>query len=194
DEALRTLRGAGDTHGLVLAFMVRGETMRWKGYYADALATCADARTLLEAEEGADAQLTGDVLRNIGVTHVINGELDAGIDELEEARRLLEQVGDLQGIGNTCGTLAQAYSTRGESLQALGALQRAQSAFERAGNTYDLGLTLNNTGMVYYELGEYEQALQVYDRGVRLGRGTGGLTDEAFMMAGVGETHPSMGR
>lgn len=195
DEALRVLRRSGDTPALVLALMVRGETMRWKGYYDDALAAFAEARTLLEdGDADDDAQLTGDVLRNIGVTHVINGSLDAGIDELEEARRLLEQVGDLQGIGNTCGTLAQAYSTRGESLQALGALQRAQSAFERAGNSYDLGLTLNNTGMVYYELGEYEQALQVYDRGVRLVRGTGDLTDEAFMMAGIAETYRSMGR
>jgi ATP/maltotriose-dependent transcriptional regulator MalT/DNA-binding SARP family transcriptional activator len=195
DEALRALTAAGDLRGRVQALMVRGETMRWKGYYADALTTFGDARTLLEGADAADdAQLIGDVLRNIGVTHVINGELDAGIDELEEARRLLEQVGDLQGIGNTCGTLAQAYSTRGESLQALGALQRAQSAFERAGNSYDLGLTLNNTGMVYYELGEYEQALQVYDRGVRLVRGTGDLTDEAFMMAGIAETYRSMGR
>lgn len=194
DDALRAIDGTADQRGLVQALLVRGETMRWKGYYADALTTFGEARALLDEGESDDAQLVGDVLRNIGVTHVINGDLDAGIDELEEARRLLEQVGDLQGIGNTCGTLAQAYSTRGESLQALGSLQRAQSAFERAGNTYDLGLTLNNTGMVYYELGEYEQALQVYDRGVRLVRGTGDLTDEAFMMAGIAETYRSMGR
>ena len=125
------------------------------------------ARAARERAATDDAQLAGDALRNIGVTHTLAGDLDAAIDELEEARRLLEQVGDLQGIGNTCGTLAQCYSTRGEPMQALGALQRAQSAFERAGNTFDLGLTLNNTGMVYYEIGEFEQALQVYERGLR---------------------------
>ncbi len=180
--------------GLVQALFVRGETQRMKGYNDEALATFGEARTLLEFSEDEDQQLAGHVLRNIGVTHTLNGDLDAAIDELEEARRLLEQVGDLEGIGNACGSLAQCYSMRGEPLQALGALQRAQSAFERAGNTFDLGLTLNNTGMVYYELGEFEQALQVYERGLRLMRGTGNVADEAFMMAGIAETYRAMGR
>ncbi len=194
EEATRVLQAQDDVRGLVQALFVRGETQRFKGYNDEALQTFGEARAALEAADIDDAQLAGDVLRNIGVTHTINGDLDPAIDELEEARRLLEQVGDLQGIGNTCASLAQCYSRRGEPLQALGALQRAQSAFERAGNTFDLGLTLNNTGMVYFELGEYEQALQVYDRGLRLVRGTGNVSYEAFMMAGIAETYRSMGR
>ncbi|MBI5285725.1 MAG: tetratricopeptide repeat protein [Chloroflexi bacterium] len=194
EDVVRTLREAADTNGLVQALFVRGETQRMKGYNDEALATFGEARTLLEFAEEDDQALAGHVLRNIGVTHTLNGDLDAAIDELEEARRLLEQVGDLEGIGNTCCSLAQCYSRRGEPLQALGALQRAQSAFERAGNTFDLGLTLNNTGMVYYELGEFEQALQVYERGLRLMRGTGNVSDEAFMMAGMAETYRAMGR
>ena len=194
DDVVRRLRDDGDSRAIVQALFVRGETQRLKGYNDEALATFGEARALLESSADDDLQLAGDVLRNIGVTHTLNGDLDVAIDELEEARRLLEQVGDLQGIGNTCGTLAQCYSMRGEPLQALGALQRAQSAFERAGNSFDLGMTLNNTGMVYYEIGEYEQALQVYERGVRLVRGTGEASAEAFMMAGIAETHRAMGR
>ena len=194
DDVIRRLRDDGDSRAIVQALFVRGETQRLKGYNAEALATFSEARALLESSDDDDVQLAGDVLRNIGVTHTLNGDLDVAIDELEEARRLLEQVGDLQGIGNTCGTLAQCYSMRGEPLQALGSLQRAQSAFERAGNSFDLGMTLNNTGMVYYGIGEYEQALQVYERGVRLVRGTGEASAEAFMMAGIAETHRAMGR
>ncbi|HXK34137.1 MAG TPA: tetratricopeptide repeat protein, partial [Dehalococcoidia bacterium] len=194
EEAVRELRQRNDTAGVVQALFVRGETQRMKGFNDEALATFSQARTLLEASEEDDEQLAGDALRNLGVTHALNGDIETAIEELEEARRLLEQVGDLRGIGNTCVTLAQCYSARGEPLQALGALQRAQSAFERAGNTFDLGLTLNNTGMVYYEIGEYEQALQVYERGIRLVRGTGNTTDEAFMLAGIAETYRAMGR
>lgn len=194
DDAVRRLREAGDAPSVVQALFVRGETQRYKGYNEEALATFAEARALLEQGEDEDPRLTGDVLRNMGVTHTLKGDFDAAIDELEEARRMLEQVGDLQGIGNTCGTLAQCYSARGEPLQALGALQRAQSAFERAGNTFDLGLTLNNTGMVYYEIGEFEQALQVYERGLRLVRGTGNALDEGIMMAGIAETYRAVGR
>jgi ATP/maltotriose-dependent transcriptional regulator MalT/DNA-binding SARP family transcriptional activator len=194
EEAIRVLRSANDTRGLVQALFVRGEAQRLKGYYEESLAAFREARALIETSDDADMQLAGDALRNIGVTHTITGDLDAAIEELEEARKLLEQVGDLQGIGNTCGSLAQCYSMRGQPMQALGALQRAQSAFERAGNTFDLGLTLNNTGMVYYTLGEYEQALQVYERGLRVMRGTGNVADEAFMMAGIAETYRAMGR
>lgn len=194
EDALRTLRERGDAHGLVMALFVRGETQRRKGYYDEALATFGEARTLLEFSDEDDLQLSGGVLRNIGVTHTVTGDLDAAVDELEEARRLLEQVGDLQGIGDTCGSLAWCYSRRGEPLQALGALQRAQSAFERAGNTYDLGLTLNNTGMVYFELGEYDQALQVYERGMRLMRGAGNVMLQVLMMAGIAETYRDMRR
>jgi len=194
EEALRMLRNIEDTPGIVEALFVRGETQRFKGYNDEALATFNEARGLIESASDADDALLADALRNIGVTHTLAGDFDAAIDELEEARRLFEQVGDLRGIGNTCGTLAQCYSTRGESLQALGALQRAQSAFERAGNTFDLGLTLNNTGMVYYELGEFDQSLQVYERGLRLVRGAGNTFAEAAIIAGLAETYRSMGR
>ncbi len=196
DFALHVLRGSSETgvRGLVQALFVRGETLRMKGFNVEALTTFGEARALLDAAEDDDLHLAGSVLRNIGVTHALDGDLDAAIDELEEARRLLEQVGDLQGIGDTCGSLAMCYSRRGEPHQALGALQRAQSAYERSGNTFDLGMTLNNTGMVYYELGEFDQALQVYERGVRLMRGTGNVQDEAFMLAGIAEAYRSLGR
>ena len=194
EDAVRALRERGDTRGLVQALFVRGETQRRKGYYAEALTTFGEARTLLEFDEDEDLHLAADALRNIGVTHTILGDLDAATDELEEARRVLEQVGDLQGIGNTCVSLGQCYARRGEPLQALASLQRAQSAFERAGNTFDLGLTLNNTGMLYYELGEFEQALQVYDRGLRLVRGAGAAAYETTILAGIAETYRDMGR
>jgi len=194
DEAVRVLRAEDDTGGLVEALFVRGEAQRFKGYNDEALAAFEEARATLEASGEENALLAGQALRNIGVTHTMYGELDAAIDELEEARRLLEQVGDLMGIGSACDSLAQCYSRRGQPMLALGALQRAQSAFERAGNTFDLGVTLNNTGMVYYELGEYEQALQVYERGLRLVRGTGSTVDEAGIMAGIAETYRMMGR
>jgi DNA-binding SARP family transcriptional activator/ATP/maltotriose-dependent transcriptional regulator MalT len=194
EDAVRVLRERADTRGLVLALSVRGEVQRRKGFYDESLATFGEARTLLEFAEDEDVQLTGDVLRNLGVTHTITGDLDAAVEELEEARRLLEQVGDLQGIGMTCGSLAQCYSSRGEPMPALGALQRAQSAFERVGNTFELGATLNNTGMVYYYLGEHEQALQVYERALRLVRGTGDAVNEVAIMAGIAETYRNMGR
>ncbi len=194
DDAIRALRQDRDVQAMVRALFVRGELLRRKGFAGEALAAFSQARALLEAEGDDDAALMGQALRNIGVTHTLSGDFDAAIDELEEARRMLEQVGDLQGIGNACNSLAQCYSMRGDPMLALGALQRAQSAFERAGNTFDLGLTLNNTGMVHYEIGEFEQALQVYERGVRLMRGTGNVEQEAYMTAGMAETYRCMGR
>jgi ATP/maltotriose-dependent transcriptional regulator MalT/DNA-binding SARP family transcriptional activator len=194
DDAIGALRDHGDTRGTVEALFVRGETQRLKGYYTEALATFADAQALLAASELDDARLTGEALRHVGITHTIVGDLDAAVSELEEARRLLEQVGDLEGIAGVCHSLAQCYSRRGEPMPALGALQRARSALERAGNTYDLGVTLNNTGMLYYELGEFEQALQVYDRALRVARTSGGTRNEAFIMVGTAETYRSLGR
>jgi ATP/maltotriose-dependent transcriptional regulator MalT len=194
EDALRALRAAADVRGIVEALFVRGETQRFKGYNAEALGTFNEARSLIETQDEVDEGLLADALRNIGVTHTLGGDIDAAIDELEEARRLFEQAGELAGIGNTCGTLAQCYSMRGEPMQALGSLQRAQSAFERAGNTFDLGLTLNNTGMVYYEIGEFDQSLQVYDRGLRLVRGAQNAFQEAAILAGMAETYRAMGR
>jgi tetratricopeptide (TPR) repeat protein len=167
DDAVRSLRDAGDMRGLVPALFVRGETQRLKGYYDEALATFSEARALEHSATktcaSGEAPVTSAPLRH-------HRRSDAAVIELEEARRLLEQVGDLNGISNACNTLAQCYSRRGEPMAALGALQRARSAVERAGNTFDLGLNLNNTGMLYYEMGEYEQALQVYERGLRVVR------------------------
>ncbi len=194
DDAIGVLREADDARGTVEALFVRGETQRLKGYYNEALASFADAQSLLASSGLDDIRLAGEALRHIGITHTIVGDLDAAVRELEEARRLLEQVGDLEGIAHVCHSLAQCYSRRGEPMPALGALQRARSALERAGNTYDLGLNLNNTGMLYYELGEYDQALQVYERGLRVVRGSNHVQNEAFIMAGIAETYRNMRR
>ena len=194
DDATRALRDAGDMRGLVPALFVRGETQRLKGYYDEALSTFGEARALLEHSGDEDLRLSGEALRHIGVMHAVIGDLDAAVQEREAARRLYEQVGDLDGIASACNTLAQCYSRRGEPMQALGALQRARSALARAGNTFDLGVNLNNTGMSYYEMGEYEQALQIYERGLRVVRGAGDARFEAMMMAGTAETYRDMGR
>ncbi len=194
DEAVRTLREAGELRALVPALFVRGETQRLKGYYDEALITFGEARALLENSGDEDLRLSGEALRHIGVTHALTGDLDGAVQELEEARRLLEQVGDLDEISSACNTLAQCYSRRGEPMLALGALQRGRSALERAGNTFDLGVNLNNTGMLYYETGEYDQALQVYERGLRVVRGAGDTRGEALMMVGCAETYRDTGR
>ncbi|MDP9236482.1 MAG: tetratricopeptide repeat protein [Chloroflexota bacterium] len=194
DDSLTVLRERGDDRGTVEALFVRGETQRLKGYYTEALETFADARSVLEESELDDVRLAGEALRHIGITHTLVGALDAAVEELEEGRRLLEQVGDLEGIAHTCHSLAQCYSRRGEPMQALGALQRGRSALERAGNTYDLGVNLNNTGMLYYDLGEYDQALQVYERALRVVRATGDTRVEAVIMTGTAEAYRNLGR
>jgi DNA-binding SARP family transcriptional activator/tetratricopeptide (TPR) repeat protein len=194
DDALVTLRAREDSRATVEALFVRGETQRLKGFYDEALLTFDDARTVLSESDLDDVRLEGEALRHIGITHTIVGDLDAAVQELEEGRRLLEQVGDLEGIAHVCHSLAQCYSRRGEPMPALGALQRGRSALERAGNTYDLGVNLNNTGMLYYELGEYEQALQVYERALGIVRGTGDARHEAFIMTGMAETYRNVGR
>jgi len=194
DDAIGVLRDQGDTRGIVEALFVRGETLRLKGYYHEALEAFGEARALLETLDPRDTRLMGETLRHTGITHTRTGDFDAGVRDLEEGRRLLEQVGDLEGIAHICHSLAECYGRRGEPMQALGALQRARSALERAGNTYDLGANLNNTGMLYYEMGEYEQALQVYDRGLRIVRGASNTWLEAAMMTGIAEAYRNMGR
>ena len=159
---------------------MRGETQRFKGYHDEALATFDEARALIERPARTTRSSLGDALRNIGVTHTLGGDLDAAIDELEEARRLLEQVGDLAGIGNTCGTLAQCYSCAASRCRRSARCSARSRRSSARATRSTCGLTLNNTGMVYYELGEYEQALQVYERGCALVRGAGNTMQEAF--------------
>lgn len=194
DDALTVLIRGEDQRATVEALFVRGETQRLKGYYNEALATFSEARALIDASGLNDTRLEGEALRHIGITHTIIGDLDAAVQELEEGRRLLEQVGDLEGIAHVCHSLAQCQSRRGEPVAALGSLQRARSALERAGNTYDLGVNLNNTGMLYFELGEYDEALQVYERGLRVVRGAANAWLEAAVMTGMAETYRAMGR
>lgn len=194
EDVLPALRSRQDIWGMVQALFIRGETQRMKGYNAEALQTFADAKALIESANEPDAALSAAASRNIGVTHAINGNLDAAIDALDTARRMYDQAGDLEGIGAACDSLAQCYSMRGEPQRALEALQRSQSAYERAGNSFDVAATLNNTGMTYYELGEFEQSLQVYERAMRLLQVSASAKDRAFVMAGIAETYRSMGR
>lgn len=159
EEAVRLVPAAPDTPARARVLAARGQALMLISRYAESRTSCEEAiaigrRVGARAEEGHARNTLGFVLACLG-------EPDRGVAELEVARRIAEEVGDLDD-------LARAYLNLSELL--VGPLNRLAEGLaialegiemaNRLGLAQDYGVSLAaNAASALYCLGRWEEAL-----------------------------------
>jgi LuxR family transcriptional regulator, maltose regulon positive regulatory protein len=181
-----------------LAETIGDDLVRWEArlLYADLLhlqGSPARARAVLD-EVTLDAlppplQLKYHIIA--GRVQVVNGEIPAAIQSLEQAHALTtavaESAEDPSALADIYDNLGWAYAAQGDRQAALRHLQRADACWQASGDQGRRALTLNNLGMVAMEEGRYAEARTALDTGLALAQQTASRREEAILRCSLAE-------
>jgi DNA-binding winged helix-turn-helix (wHTH) protein/tetratricopeptide (TPR) repeat protein len=128
DEAQKT-----DVETKVGALLGLGGVERNRGNLGAAELRFAQALTLAESlpPDRVNSRMVGYAYQGLGIVHAQQGDLDASIKDLGQARVWIQRSGDLVALGVSGHNLGKAEVLRGDYLQALSEFDRSIEIFER---------------------------------------------------------------
>jgi ATP/maltotriose-dependent transcriptional regulator MalT len=177
---------------------IGAEETRWEArlLYADLLNMQGDiarARAVLDEVvlDGLPARLQFEYHLTAGRIQVVDGEIPAAIQSLEQAHRLTlalpDTAEDPSALADIYDNLGWAYAAQGDCQAAMRHLQRADACWQISGNSGRRAVTLNNLGMLALEEGRYAEAHAALDSGLALAQQTARRREEAVLRCSLAE-------
>jgi tetratricopeptide (TPR) repeat protein len=136
--------------------------------YDDALSHLRSALPIAEAHDHHDSQRAGILLR-LGRIEVFFENRDQGVEHLEIALKMYEQIGDDQHAGEIhshLGRLFGAFGPQENVARALVHLQRAELLLGQKGESFALGLVYWGLGYTNIEALRINEALMASQKGM----------------------------
>ncbi|HKE48671.1 MAG TPA: tetratricopeptide repeat protein, partial [Rhodanobacteraceae bacterium] len=100
-------------------------------------------------------------LRNYSTVLAVQGDFKGAQAALDDARKLLEPLGDSAALADLANDEGVLKEERGDYRGALEAYRSALSMYQTLGNARQVGSSLLNVGFAYYQVGEFDNA-EVY--------------------------------
>jgi DNA-binding CsgD family transcriptional regulator/tetratricopeptide (TPR) repeat protein len=140
-----------------------GEALIGQGRYRESRELCEEAITIA-AKIGALAE-EGDARRALGVDLAFLGDLEAGVEQLGEARRIAEAVGKVDDVARAFATLSGLLETFGR-LEAAAevALEGAELAASRGLGRWHSPFLTATAARAHFALGRWDDAEALLDR------------------------------
>jgi len=139
-------------HAMAIGFQNLGQLSLAADYFEQAI----HKRKALNDVRGVAVSL-----RNLSTVRAVQGDFKGAQSALNDARSLLEPLGDnaaLADLANDDGVLKEE---RGDYRGALESYRSALAMYQTLGNNRQIGSSLLNVGFAYYQVGEFDNA-QVY--------------------------------
>lgn len=109
-------------------------------------------------------------LNAIGRLHVMQGELDKGLQDLNKGLDILNQVGKDEDIQRCLNTIGSAYFRKGDNEIALEYFHKALELSDKNEEGEMVARILGNIGTIYYSEGDVDKALFYYEDVLRISR------------------------
>lgn len=143
----RVLRAASYPLGVAITVSGLSRIAAWRGRSADALRLQSDALQRFR-DLGAEDSVADSLVRLVEI-HVLAGDDAPALDAADEARRMLDQVGDVPVLSATLARLeARAQQLRGDDARARALFQEAFDLATRDGFTYEIALASLGIGRI----------------------------------------------
>jgi tetratricopeptide (TPR) repeat protein len=134
----------------------------------------AAARAVELARTIGQDPLMAEALGRHGLALVHNSRIEAGLQALEEARRLAAATGDLWTLSRAdTNATNNGYLLRGEFAQSRHSLARAARAAEQLGDPTQIAATISARGLVAFYEGAWSQAQDDLEQAVAMCRRIG---------------------
>ena len=134
-----------------------------------------------------------NALRHLGRGHVGLGQIDRGVEELEQALALFRQIDDAYDEVNVLQDLTLALSARGDLDEAVSCLNKALAIARRLGAGSLLSSVLNNLACLQHDREKYQVALSLYEEGLTVARRSQDRWPEAYICAGMADLYRNLG-
>jgi len=121
-------------------------------------ARAAFGAALSSARHRGDDQVTGEVVRHLGLLDYLEGRLQDAERCFEEARRTAAGVGDVRGVGWALQHLAWSATTRGDYERATAALEESAELFDELEDTGGLTWVAGTEAFVRMLQGRFNEA------------------------------------
>lgn len=150
--------------------------LAWELRYRDTERATAIAGEMLEASARLDYDRgRARALLVLGMTNVILSRIPRGIEILEEARALLDEIGDHVELGNATNALGLAEEHLGNLTSARERYLAALSIRETIDDGQGIAFSLNNLGAIEVRLGDLPAALEYFCRALPYAEEVGGM-------------------
>ena len=115
-------------------------------------------------------------------------DFDTAFDRLNQARSILEDLGDRADLARVLTSIGRLYRVHGHPDQAFEFYRRARDAQKEVGDTQGVIQSLNAMGVALNILGRSSEALRYDEEALQLARGTGSSLLVKFILEGVAST------
>jgi tetratricopeptide (TPR) repeat protein len=137
------------------------------------------AQALQLAREINDCRRESQVLYWTGRTHYLTGHPASGIEQVEKALALADELGEDSLAAMPLNLLGRLYFLQSEFRKNIQALERSARLLERDRNHIELATAWSGLGWSLAMIGEFDRALREADRGIALAQEIMHLPTEA---------------
>ena len=138
--------------------------------------------------------LQAQQLMQLGFEQVATGQVETGLDNLQQALKLFETEADLANQGLTLFGIGSAFDALEQYQSAITAYEKALPIFRQIGDRQGERNTLNNLGETYFALGQYRQAQPVFERALALTKQDNDAAVQADVLNNLGVIYDYLGK
>jgi len=184
---------AGDNAGLASALALEGSILRFQGRYAEAVARCQEALALISGATPQEKSIMALAHKNVGLCDFSLGRLAEGLDALQGALYLYEELDDSYDTGMVQHDMGWGHELAGDLDKAVIHYQAALQRWQLLSNLGPWANTLNSLGVIHYLQGKYDQASQLLNEALSKVQQANNLRVEALVWASLGDLYRDQG-
>jgi LuxR family maltose regulon positive regulatory protein len=190
EEAKAGFSSTGEWLGMVKALLEESYTHRLRAEYDQAI---EKAEQVLAAVDGREQKaVVALARRTLGICHGLQGHLDEGLAQLEEALKAFEELKDEYNVANTLHDMGTIYLPVDDA-KFLHYSRKALVYWRRLGVRGPLAMTLNNIGVAQFRQGRFDQALVTLQEALAESQVMGLLRPQAYAEATTGDVYRARG-
>lgn len=137
---------------------------------------------------------TANALIGLGDVYAAQGDYRRAADNYQQIMKLVESLGNKEGIAVVSVRLGDIHYYQGNFPQALDYYQRSVNLYEKLGSRQDVAHPLLRIGDAYFAQNDNSRALEYYRRSLKICEQTFDKGGAAFLLIRIAEVYAAQGR
>ena len=173
---------------LILSLIRRAVTYRLLGDYSNSLEDNSLAIKILE-EKPELGKIKAEALRNLGVTHYLQGNIKEALGVLKQSLRLFESYDDKENIPKLMFNIGLMHKVMGDYVLAEMMYSEALDSWKSGGNLTWASELINNLGVLQQLRGDYETAAKNFEQAIEYARISHSPQAEGLSLTSLGDLY-----